>query len=176
MRSRAPSTVHGSDILEHLPVLRSLAREGDSVVEFGFRAGESTMALLVGTNGSVVSFDIANCNHEAHDSFAFAYGPSFTFVQQSSLEADIEEPDFLFIDSLHTYAQLRAELVLHGDSVKHIIAMHDTWTFGIKDEVGNGPGLEQAIAELLEGHQGWYIDKVYTNNNGLTVLRRKIDV
>jgi hypothetical protein len=35
-------------------------------------------------------------------------------------------------------------------------------------------GLWFAIDEFLDVHKEWYIEKIYINNNGLTVLKRLV--
>lgn len=34
-------------------------------------------------------------------------------------------------------------------------------------------GLKPAVDEFVREHHEWEIERVYTNNNGLTILRRK---
>ena len=76
-------------------------------------------------------------------------------------------------DTLHKYQQLKKELKLHGNKSKKYIAFHDTHTFGLKDEVGNGKkGLMTAIIEFMAANTHWVFHIHKTNNNGLTVLKR----
>ena len=108
-----------------------------------------------------------------------------------TLDLEIEETDLLFIDTWHIYGHLKRELNTHHSKVKKYIAMHDTELDKIKGESirsgwdinqqskdsGYPPeeisqGLQKAIDEFLENHTEWSIFKVYTNNNGLTILRR----
>ena len=35
-------------------------------------------------------------------------------------------------------------------------------------------GLQKAITEFLEANPAWQVKEVYTNNNGLTILKREI--
>ena len=51
-----------SDINEHLPVLKELASQSDSVVEMGVRWVVSTFALLAGKPKSLTSMDIQDPN------------------------------------------------------------------------------------------------------------------
>ena len=89
------------------------------------------------------------------------------------LKADIGITDMLFVDTFHTASQLRQELNRHADKVKKWIILHDTETFGEKGEAGFELGLNYAIYDFLNDHDEWFELNRYTNNNGLTVLKRK---
>jgi hypothetical protein len=158
-----------SDINEHLPRLYSLARQCDHVTEFGMGHGRSTTAFLAAAPKKFVSVDVVFHN-EVHLLRALATRTSFTFVQASTLEVEIEPTDLLFIDTRHTYAQLRAELARHAGQVSRWIALHDTTTFGAVGE-GGEPGLWPAVEEFL-ATGGWKVSEKVENNNGLTVLER----
>jgi hypothetical protein len=69
-------------------------------------------------------------------------------------------------------------LTLHSPKVSRFIVLHDTETFGRRDQGinsslpnGTGPGLWPAVEELL-AQGAWCIREHYTNNNGLTILER----
>jgi len=109
---------------------------------------------------------------------------------------EMPECDMLFLDTFHCYVQLKCELFLFSDKVKKYIVMHDTTSFSTHDECyttreawfdahkGNEKilnivdpksekkGLTTAIEEFLEANPNWEIFKKYTNNNGLTILKR----
>jgi hypothetical protein len=88
------------------------------------------------------------------------------------LQAEIEETDLLFIDTLHTYDQLREELRRHGGKARRYIVLHDTSTFGEQGEVPDSRGLWPAVQEFLV--QGtFHLKERRTNNNGLTILERR---
>ena len=96
----------------------------------------------------------------------------FEFIKGDTLKIDIEPTDFLFIDTLHIYPQLLAELERHHTKVKKFIALHDTTTFATKGEVEGERGLWFAVEEFLANHKEWMLRQRYTNNNGLTILER----
>jgi hypothetical protein len=50
--------------------------------------------------------------------------------------------------------------------------MHDTTIFGEVGEGREGLGLWKAIEEFLEINPHWSVHERYTNNNGLTILKR----
>jgi len=82
----------------------------------------------------------------------------------------------IFIDTLHTYEQLKQELKLHGNKAQKYIAFHDTHTFGLRGEIDNdNKGLLSAIIEFMMENPHWKFYKYKTNNNGLTILKREIN-
>lgn len=77
----------------------------------------------------------------------------------------------LFIDTWHVYEQMALELQFAECVSKYIVA-HDTETFGLDGEARGQMGIWPAIGEFLRGNPQWEIHQVWTNNNGLVVLRR----
>jgi len=162
-----------SDINEHLPVLKEYSSRCQTVTEFGFRTGVSTWALLAGGPVSLISYDLQSPPSWTLDLMTESSIGAFKFIQANVLGVVIDYVDLLFIDTFHTANQLRAELGINGIRAKKWIIMHDTTTFGEKDEAGEGPGLNQAIREFLASNPSWFEKERFTNNNGLTVLERK---
>jgi len=107
--------------------------------------------------------------------------------------------DMTFIDTFHVYGQLKRELNKYSKITNKYIIMHDTEIDAIKGElyrsgcnsqlelynksisVSNQTGIPSdellkgllpAIYEFLNDNTNWVIDNIYTNNNGLTILRR----
>jgi len=175
-----------SDINEHLPIFKQVA-EVARVTEFGVRDVVSTWGFLRGCPSKMVSYDIErHPNVETALNYAHSEEIDFTFHTANTLEIEIEETDVLFIDTLHTYKQLKSELTLHGDKSMDLIIMHDTQTFGTNDMpdvygsdesqyvniTAGGHGLKQAITEFLDENKKWQLLRVYANNNGLTLLKR----
>jgi hypothetical protein len=163
-----------SDINEHLPTLRRLASRCDHVTEMGMRGAVSTTALLVAQPKRFVSWDIdakAVVSQNVADLVVLAGQTVFQPRVGNTLEIEIEETDLLFIDTLHTAAQLKAELARHGSKVRSWIALHDTMTFGLRGEDGKEPGLRAAIADFQRNNFPlWGVVGDYENNNGLVVL------
>ncbi len=160
-----------SDIYEHLPTLKKYAQQSDFIVELGVRYIVSTWALLAGHPKRLLSVDIEHPSvfgadiMEVYD-LADAEGTSFEFVEKSSLEIELPEHDFLFIDTLHEYNQLFAELTKHHNKVRKFIGMHDT-------NLAGDNGMRQAINDFLDATPEWEIAEHFDNCNGLTVLKRK---
>lgn len=162
-----------SDINENVHILHDIAKECETVVEMGVRTGVSTRAFL-NTDVKLISFDIIlNDGVQRLFNLAKKEGKNVQYIKEDVLNIEIDECDLLFIDTLHTYEQLKQELKLHGNKAKKYIAFHDTHTFGLRDEVGNGrKGLMTAIIEFMVINPHWVFHIHKTNNNGLTVLKR----
>jgi len=165
-----------SDIHEHLPVLYELAKDCNHIIEMGVRTGISTRAFLR-VDARLISYDIVT-DQKVVDLIneAKKAGKDATFIEADVLKIDIEETDLLFIDTWHTYEQLKQELSLHGNKSRKYMVFHDTNTFGLKNEGGQAystsQGLLPAIIEFLMANPHWRFKKFLTNNNGLTVLER----
>jgi len=162
-----------SDINEHLQTLYLYAKKCDFITEFGVRDVVSTWAFANARPKSLVCVDIKKSkNVDEFLSICSSENVNAKFVLSNTLEITIEPTDLLFIDTLHNYSQLIGELSRHSSSVSKYIIMHDTSTYGERDEVGNGCGLKRAISEFLVSNKDWFIKETFTNNNGLTVLER----
>ena len=177
-----------SDINEHLPVLRHYSSKCKHITEMGVRGVVSTFAFAVANPLVLRSIDLyhpSNWNGEEKLNYIEKYceknNIDFKFILANTLEVEIEDTDFLFIDTLHTYEQLKTELNLHGNKAKKYIGFHDTTLFAYQDEnnsytnkLMSGPikGLWPAIEEFIIKNPHWKIEERKTNNNGLTILKR----
>lgn len=176
------------NINEHMPILRDYAADCDIVTELGVERGFSTISFLAGQPLILNSVDvIANPDleqfkymSEVHDFFSLG-GDSFRlmvkrtqwhFLRTDDLAIALNPCDMLFIDSNHTYWQLRMELRLHSRHVAKWILLHDTEAFALQGMDGSVPGMSEAIQEFV-GQGEFRIFKHYPNNHGLTVLERK---
>ena len=164
--------VSPSDINEHLPVLKALSESVEHVTEMGVRTGVSTRAFLASAK-VLRSYDISlDVGVQQLFDIANNLGRDAVYREADVLKIGIDETDLLFIDTLHNYGQLTQELAKHSAQVRRYIVLHDTETFGFRDEVGSGPGLRRAVDEFLAANDHWCLRDRYTNNNGLTVLER----
>jgi hypothetical protein len=168
---KAKTTI--SDINQNLHILYDLAKECKTVIEMGVRTGVSTRAFL-NTDVELLSFDIVkNPTVENLFTLAKSKGKKVQYVIDDVLNIEIPETDLIFIDTLHTYTQLKQELNLHGNKAKKYLVFHDTHTFGLRDEDGTGTkGLMSAIIEFLIDNPQWKFKIYKTHNNGMTVLER----
>ena len=176
-----PSTLEGrfeiarkvsSDINEHCDTLRDLSSQCDHVVEFGTRHAVSTVALLAGQPKRLTSYDV-NPSSEAEELGAFAGRTDYRFIVGSSLEIEPVKCDMLFVDTIHTKAQVAAEIARHAANVSKYLVFHDTAIFGHKGEDG-GPGIMAAISDFLKlpENQDWVVLEHFQYNNGLLILSK----
>lgn len=177
-----------SDINEHLPTLRNYASRCEHITEMGVRGVVSTFAFAASKPKTIKAIDLfhpsvwnSSQNLELIKNFCKNNFINFEFITGNTLEIEIEETDFLFIDTLHTYPQLKKELELHGNKAKKYIGFHDTTLYEYNDEHNSytdvfvsGPkkGLWPAIEEFIQENPHWKLEERRTNNNGLTILRR----
>lgn len=189
-----------ADIIEHLPLLHYLATQCTHITEFGVRTGNSTVAFLAGLAASPTtglraegaflsnfkSDEDAARFYAAHTGVLQSYDinpPSIHIVAGSAEWAqwhftqadtgqlpDIAPTDLLFIDTLHTAAQVEAEL-RHAARVGRFLVFHDTVLFGEHGEIGQ-PGIMPAIEAFRRAHPEWREFCHMRNCNGLLVLER----
>lgn len=132
-----------SDIKRHLPRLRREAH--GTVLELGVRGGSSTVALLAGLEergGMLWSVDIDPASagvFPGHAQWRFVLADSCD--ERPVVAAGLpNEVDVLFVDTIHTYEQVRDELAVWGDKVVEggVILFHDTDSY---------PPIRRAISE-----------------------------
>ena len=163
-----------SDIHEHLPRMRQIGESCQHITEFGVRNGVSTIAWIAARPQRLICYDIHRyAEVEELERVAEEAGVDFTFRVKDVLSLSIEATDLLFIDTLHTYDQLRMELARHAGHVRKYLVLHDTEAFAAAGEVPGTRGLWQAIEEFLAANDSWRLFEKHTNNNGLTVLARR---
>lgn len=157
-----------SDINRHVPVLHKLAQECDSVVELGVRTGVSTRAFLP-LNVKLRSYDIEE-DSRVTELFRVAanQGKDMQYIMGDSLKIDIEPADMMFVDTVHSYEQVSAELARHGHKIRKYIAFHDTFVFGLGQE-----NVLSAVIDYVMKNPEWEFYHYDTENNGLTVIKRK---
>lgn len=177
------------NINEHIPTLYEYAKECEHIVEMGTGAYPvSSWGFLRAKPKKFITIDAGDPQliSEAKK-IAQANDIDFEFIKADTghPDLDIEETDLLFIDTWHTYDQLKQEFKLHAHKAKKYIVLHDTTTFGDKDEGYGAPyypdlhvqpksqrGVWPAVEEFLAENNDWRLVIRYTNNNGLTILKR----
>ena len=177
-----------SDINEHIPTLIKYGKECKHITEMGVRGICSTWAFLGSSPEKMFSYDIQDPSTWGSDiqsvkDTAESYGINFEFILADVLEVEIEETDLLFLDTWHSYKQLKSELTLHSGKVRKYIIFHDTTSYAHKDETSyehwgddwkaEGIGIWKAIKEFLESNPSWELIEKFTNNNGLTIIGKK---
>ena len=176
-----------SDINEHLPYLFKYAKNCESIIEMGTREGISVYALAYASPKKLISIDIVPFEGSEYlKELCSQQGTEYEHLVGSSLNLEIPEVDFIFIDTEHSYLQLKSELKKHGNKAKKYLAFHDIVSFGYNDSSSYGDqglkyedgalekrGLIPAIQEFLIENPHWKIDLINTNNNGMLFLKRE---
>lgn len=163
----------------HFEILKRFSNMCDSVTEFGVYDWNTTWAFIDSNIKKLRSYDgkidrgkfyrsmggyndVVECCKEN--------GIDFEFFVADTRECEIEETDLLFLDTWHTYAQVKSELRL-APQVRKFIVFHDTVLFG---EVGSGgeEGIMRAIIEFLDDNKEWMIVEDNKDGNGLMVIER----
>lgn len=182
-----------SDINEHLPVIKTYSSECEIIIELGVRVPISTFALMMGQPKKLISVDLIHPNQFTGGQYeldlAYQYSKQenidFSFILSDSLSFEFERCDLLFIDTWHTYRQLISELITHQEKVSKYIILHDTTTYANIDEHNwaespepnfggeKKQGLWTAVEDFLIHFPEWELHERYTNNNGLSILKRK---
>lgn len=168
----------------HMRVIRDLASEFTCCAEIGIRRGSSTIALLAGCSGTVVSFDPERL--PCHDKILKASEGRWIPTYQPSEHCDLPpHTDILVVDGYHNYPQVKMELDRFADKVKHVLVFHDTISCGtVGDGIANPRvhqaehlsdtrGIRMAIDELMIRDRSWFIEAHFPNDSGLLVLRRQ---
>lgn len=169
-----------SDINQHLPILYEAAKDCDHITEMGVRGGASTRSFLYANPKKFIAYDL-KIDDEVNELFEYckSNGKDYHYIQSNVLEIDIEETDFLFIDTYHCYEQLSQELKMHSDKVKKYIGFHDTFTYGRVGEnlesqsFAGTKGIMYAIEEFLEENESWKIVHDVDYNNGLIIIEKQ---
>jgi hypothetical protein len=182
-----------SDINEHLPTLYKYASECETILECGVRGCVSSWAFLMGKPKLLIMNDLIECDVNYFKLVAKRTHTKIKTMWQNNLTITLDRPvDLVFIDTYHIYGQLKRELEKFAPECKKYIIMHDTEVDGIHGECirnmwnpkqmaqftgipeeEHKKGLQQAIDEFLASNPEWVLHEVFTNNNGLTILKRK---
>lgn len=160
-----------SDISGHVQALYELGKKCDVIVEYGVRGGVSTSAWIHSCPKELWCYDISKPEIlPTLQGLAEQNKIYFHFQQADTRMVEHSDCDLLFLDTLHTYGQLKAELK-HHFKVRKYIVMHDTETNRYIGE-NKEEGLQKAIDEFLVENPEWKAEAHYPENNGLTVLAR----
>jgi len=185
-----------SDINEHIATLYEFAKGCSTVVELGLcnvNSAYGFAAALVGVpNNKLLLVDpYKSPNVEGFLKECHAENVNAQFYHGSDLECTPEPCELLFIDTWHVYGQMKRELARWASSASKYIIMHDTTIdgeqgeslrdkhdikkesqqFGIPEhEIRRG--IWPAIEEFLRDNTEWTLLHRFTNNNGLTILKR----
>jgi len=142
---RIQAEAHGEDyLLVHEEIRRCLSDGCESYTELGVNQGATLAAAVLHGAKTVMGYDISLVNYwPAAPLFSKYVGHSGTELgvfAANSLEISLDPVDVLYIDTVHNFKQLSAELNLHSNKVNRYIICHDT---------NSSMGLRQAIKQFL---------------------------
>jgi hypothetical protein len=166
--------LRGHDLSAHMEDLYALARECNTVTEFGTRSGNSLAAFMAARPDRITCYDLdfSKLQKYLFNAAAKELGVELRLIEQDTNLVDIEITDLLLLDSRHTKEQVANELK-NAERVQKFIALHDTLRYGGKGENG-ASGILEALDAFLNGPgQDWEIKDIDTRQNGLTVLKRR---
>ena len=189
-----------NDINEHLPTLFKYAQECDSIINAGVKGYNSIWALSYGllmgnnkdSNKTLLLNDFDECNVESLLTATLLENIKIDCIWKNSLLLEINKVyDLTFIDTWHVYGQLKRELEKFSKVTNKYIIMHDTtvdewqgetirlgWNI-VQQSLDSGFPIEEisqgvwpAIEEFLKNNPEWVLHERFTNNNGLTILKK----
>lgn len=175
---------HPWSIDTHLETLRRYGSECAHITEFGTDAGFSTVAFLAARPKTLICYDIRRSEEDLALIESIAAGETathFEFRLGDVLAIPvIEETELLFIDDLHVYAHVKAELFKHANQASKYLILHDTVVRATTDEgdelvqstVDAPRGLQPALAEFLAANPHWQLKEHFDHQYGLTIFER----
>lgn len=158
------------DLNQHMPMLRELASECESVCEFSKRRESAAVWIVSGTkkvelhNLELQDSDLRAAVEEAKDRVSIKADNGNTLQIN-----DIDDCDLLFFDSVHHADRLRTELSKFAASVSKFIVVRGTGNFGVTAE-GGGEGLFAAMREFVFDNPQWFVYYHTSTQYGITVL------
>ncbi len=197
LRKYNEKCIQKSDINEHLPTLRILAKNCNSIIELGVRGCVSSWALglgLIENKGSRYDMvDLVSCPVKEFVDEIKLHNIETSLYWNNSINVNLKHNyDLVFIDTWHVYGQLKRELKKYSPKCLKYIVLHDTTVDDYKGEsirmghnikkqsIESGipeseirKGLWPAVEEFVQEEKDWEIAYRWTNCNGLTVLCRK---
>lgn len=165
-----------SDIIVHMPFLSNLASKVSFIIELGTYKGEgSTVALVHGLSSSSepnkIMFSIDKEDRVSIvpqvNYWHFIKGNSMNIEIVEAIKKDTcnKELDILYIDTTHSYLQLKAELGIWDFiiSKETILLFHDIWM------AGNYNSMTRAILEYA-ALKDWVFEIITKESCGLGAL------
>jgi beta-1,4-mannosyl-glycoprotein beta-1,4-N-acetylglucosaminyltransferase len=191
------------DIHEHLPTLYKYATECNSILECGVRACISSWALAHGLLNNnretkkLILNDISPCdisNLLERTKNIKNLNISYQWINDLDITLN-KNVELTFIDTWHVGGHLKKELEKFSKLTNKYIIMHDTTIDEFTSEAIRANlseeqiinlshssglsvndikmGLWPAIEDFLKNNPEWALHERYTNNNGLTILKKK---
>lgn len=165
------------DLNEHVKLLQEVAGKSESIVEVSKRR-ESSVIFLSAHPKTLVSFQSENDSLLTRAQMIMKSGVETKGTVWSLHVGPITSPppygeraDMLYIDSNHTYAKLKSELLALAPLIDKYIVLRGTAGNGEHGEDG-GPGLWATMKEFLKANPEWFVQSWTAQQYGMTILSR----
>ena len=175
---------HSQYIIPNIPTILKYSNNLNHITEFGTFIGCSLLCFLNNhlPPQTIECYDL-NFTNEANEIKNLSNKKiKFTKCDIVNLKK-INTTNLLFIDDWHTYNQLYFELKTFSKFVINYILIHDTVSYGYKNEkniwnneefnITKKKGLMPAIFDFLNQNKEWFIEHEDKKYCGLIVLKRK---
>jgi hypothetical protein len=158
------------DLNEHMTELRRLASMCDFVTDVSIRK-ESLIAFLASEAKQVTTYCPEISDPWVKHALSLSPGKKVVHNFPSGV-GSIEPTDMLFLNTIHTFQRLSAELLAYAPNVRRFIVIHNSTVFRDIGEDGKPPGLLEAIRLYCRAHPEWGVVSHTDDQHGLTVLSR----
>ena len=181
-----------SDISEFFPTIVKYTRECNSVLELGVRWVTGTWAFLYGLREENKDYNLPKkyvgvdidpietwdpTTPELLKKGAEQRNIDYQFILADDLDPkfvnSLPNFDLVFIDTLHSYDQVKKELNVYHSKANKYIMLHDTVSFRYGGWEGDTIGIWPAITEFLQSYPEWELWESLPSWPGLTILKRK---
>ena len=158
---------HGSEYTAQHDVIRLKASECKTYRELGIMQGATAAAAVLAGYEKLHLIDISLKPFKPYMNYFDPIKATVTVEERSSIHYntnELENVDFLLIDSLHQAGHLRKELAIHAPRVNKYILFHDTFA---KKE------LQKEIDKFVKNnYTEWALVEYYQENVGYTLIKR----
>ena len=162
------------DLDKHMDAMRHISqiREVEFIADLSGRK-ESLIAFAAGMRGrKILSFNTEGDSVELQHLLSITQGVELVSRWPTVEEYNaFPETDCVFLDTRHTYDELRMQLDKCGLKSRRFIIMHDTDVYGKTGEDGMR-GLHDAIREFMELHPEWKVVGHTNTQYGYSVLSK----
>lgn len=158
------------DLNQHMPTLRELADECESICEFSKR--RESAAVWAASSAKAIEIHNVELGDQRLQAALVSVKDEKALRpdNRNSLEVEaIAKCDLLFIDTVHHADRLRTELAKFAGSVSKFIVVRGTGNFGVTAE-GGGEGLFAAMREFVFDNPQWFVYYHTSTQYGITVL------
>lgn len=154
----------------YIDILKKYASECDTVVEFGTWNGLSAVVFALSGVKSITScdLDLSRVNQKLINNLSDV---NINFIKENSLNANLEyNADLIFLDTVHTYEHVKAELSVRARGAKKYLIIHDTNYPPDRKNPKNR--VRDAVNEFLVKNKEFKLELEDRTSTGIMVLKR----